>query len=111
MPFSFKQDGTLSVSKSLASLEFFGKTRKEIKRLLLEMGTALTQGQITCNPLDPSGTGEDACAYCDYKAVCPNNGDKPHEKIPKLSSATEKELLKGGDFHEIQSHRETETSH
>jgi ATP-dependent helicase/nuclease subunit B len=109
MPFSFKKDGTLGISKSLASLEFFGKTRKEIEHLLYEMGKSLAIGDITCDPLDPSGTGEDACGYCDYKAVCPNHGDKPHRKIPTLSAAMEKELLKGGDFHELQANAQTGT--
>ena len=108
VPFSFKKDGTVSASSSLASLEFFGKIRKQIETLLYEMGEHLQQGDITCEPLDP--IGKDACQYCEYKAACPALSGQPHRKVPPLTKAQEKELLQGGDYHEF-SHTTTEESH
>lgn len=97
MPFSFKKDGTPAASNALADLAFFGKTRKKIEQLLADMGASLAKGDITCDPLDPSKTEGDACHYCDYKAVCPAGGEGVHRKVPKLTTAQTKQLLKGGD--------------
>ncbi len=97
MPFYFKKNG--EASGSLASLEFFGKIRKQIEDLLYQMGENLQQGNIACDPLDP--VGGDACGYCGYRAVCPLTSGQPHRQVPALSAAQEKELLQGGDYHEL----------
>ncbi|MBR4869097.1 MAG: PD-(D/E)XK nuclease family protein [Clostridia bacterium] len=96
MPFSHKKSG---VSGSLASLSFFGKIGRQIEELLYQMGENLQRGNITCDPLDP--VGGDACGYCGYRAVCPLNGEKEHRQVPVLTAEQEKELLQGGDYHEL----------
>ncbi len=97
LPITYKKG---EVGGSLASLEFFGKTRRMIDRLLTEMGAALQQGEILCNPRDPSG-GYNACSFCAYQAICPLDGDAPHHTVASLSAAEKKALLKGEDPHGI----------
>ncbi len=99
MPFSFKKDGTVSADRSLASIEFFGKTRKQIESLLAQMGETLQKGAIACQPLDP--IGGNACQYCDYRAACPLPSTRPHQKVPAMSAAEERFLLQGGEYHEL----------
>ena len=98
LPLGFNQNGKPNAHSSLASLEFFGKTRKHIEELLTQMGNRIQKGDITCSPLDPSGAGQDACLYCDFKACCPLGAEGEHQKVPTLDADTKKALLKGEDY-------------
>ncbi|MBR6549051.1 MAG: exodeoxyribonuclease V subunit gamma [Clostridia bacterium] len=98
IPVTVKLSGDPTERSALASLEFFGKTRRHIETLLREMGDALLNGEITCDPLDPKGTKGGACTYCDYKAACPLLDDALHRQVASLSTAEKKELMKGGDW-------------
>ncbi len=98
LPLSFDKNGEVSPRSSLASLEFFGKTRKRIEQLLIQMGNQVQAGRITCAPLDPCGFGQDACVYCDFKSCCPLGGEGEHQKVPPMDADTKKALLKGGDY-------------
>ena len=84
------------------------ESNSQIEELLYQMGQNLQQGNITCQPLDP--VGGDACGYCGYRSVCPLNGEGNHRQVPPLTAEQEKELLQGGDYHEL-SHSDTEKSH
>ncbi len=101
IPVTLKADGSPALSSALASIEFFGKTRKRIEQLLQEMGTALQQGEITCDPLDGSDSTVDACGYCDFKGACPLLQGQEHRKVPKLSAAEKREILQGGEYRGI----------
>ena len=98
LPLVFEKNGEVSPKSALASLEFFGKTRKRIEQLLTQMGNSLLSGDITCSPLDPWGTNTDACAYCDFKACCPLGAEGVHRKVPSLSADRRKALLKGEEY-------------
>lgn len=111
LPLSFNKNGTPCVSHSLASLEFFGKTHQAIRQLLYEMGACLQRGEITCDPLDPAGSDEDACRYCDYQSACPLGGEGIHRKVPKLTGAQVNQLLKGGAHHELSGNRQSTAGH
>ena len=63
------------------------------------MGECLQKGQITCHPLDPSGSKKSACDYCNYKGACPIGAEGVHQKIPKLSKEEKDALLKGEEYH------------
>ncbi len=101
VPLTYLKDGGLSTRSSVASLEFFGKTRKHLEELLTQMGNALQDGDITCQPLDPSSSQASACDYCNYKGACPLGAEGVHDKVPKLSDEDKKALLKGGEYHGI----------
>lgn len=55
-------------SSSIASLEQFGLLRQKIERLLREMAETLRAGDIAAVPA--AGETVDACAFCDFRAVC-----------------------------------------
>ncbi len=99
LPLVFGKDGEPTAKSSLATLEFFGKTRKHIEKLLTQMGNSLLLGEITCSPLDPSGSNQDACIYCDFKACCPLGAEGVHNQVPSLDAGTKNALLKGEEFH------------
>ena len=96
IPVTLKKDGSFSASSDLATLAFFGQTRKRVEQLLEEMGMALRQGNITCDPLDGCDTTTGACHYCDYKGACPFSGAE-HRKVAKMNAKEKREVLKGED--------------
>ena len=102
VPLKFKKDGELSAVSSLASYDFFKKTKQKIEQLLTEMGESLHGGDFSADPLD--AIGENGCDYCEFFSVCPNGKDGIHRKVPKLSKEEIDKIYKGGDINEIQSH-------
>lgn len=101
IPVSLKKDGKPTATSALASIEFFGKTRRRIEQLLTEMGVALQQGEITCDPLDGSDATVTACQYCDFKGACPLREEKEHRKVPKMTAQQKRDVMKGGDYHGV----------
>ncbi len=80
--------GELAKGASVASLEQFGKLKKRIESLLMKMAETLRQGDIAALPL----AGEtDACAWCDYRAVC---GHEPDDPVRFLSARDAAAVLK-----------------
>ena len=65
----------------LATLEQFGQLKKRMETLLTAMAQTLRQGDIAALPA--SGANVDACAYCDYKAVCGHEPEDPIRAIAK----------------------------
>ncbi len=66
--------GEFAKGASVASLEQFGKLKKKIESLLTAMAETLRKGDVAAIPL----AGEnDACAWCDYRAVCGHEPDDP----------------------------------
>lgn len=59
--------GTPKSSKSLATLEQFGKIFKKLEYTVSSMGSKLYSGDIEAAPLKG---GKDACEYCPYDSVC-----------------------------------------
>ena len=59
---------------SLATLGQFGLIKRRIEKLLMQMAETLRSGDIAAVP----ASGEaDACAYCDYRAVCGREQEDP----------------------------------
>ena len=61
------KDGKPSSSKSLATLEQFGKIFKKLDLIIAQMGRELYGGKIEASPVKGA---HDACEYCPYDSVC-----------------------------------------
>lgn len=84
LPAKIGAKGELSKSASVASLEQFGKLKKRIGKLLTDMAETLRGGDIAACP----AAGEaDACAFCDYHAVCGHEPDDPVRFLTKRDAA------------------------
>lgn len=68
-------------SSSVATLAQFGRLKKRAERLLGDMVTSLRAGQVAARPVKNSRL--DACAHCDYRAVC---GHEAHDPVRPLES-------------------------
>ena len=86
--------GELAKGASVASLEQFGKLKKKIESLLTDMAETLRGGDVAAFPL----AGEtDACAWCDYRAVCGHEPDDPVRFLAaRDAAAVWKELEEDG---------------
>ena len=97
VPLSFTSAGKLNLRYcSLASYDFFTKTRKKIEDILQQMGETLHGGDFSADPLDP--VDQNGCEYCEFSAVCPDGGHGVHRKVPKLDKESKNRLYQGGDI-------------
>lgn len=81
IPVSLLKSGAISKASSLATLEQFGRIRRRIQKILVEMVEQLHAGAVDAVPI--SGT-KDACAYCDYHDICCHEPTDPiRELTPK----------------------------
>lgn len=69
---------------SVASLAQLGQLRRRTERLLREMAESLRTGRVAAVPAH--GGGVDACAYCEYRAVCGHEADDPVREIASVSA-------------------------
>ena len=76
--------GTLAAGSSVASLSQFGRLKKRIEDLLRRMAETLREGDIAAVPASGS---VDACAWCDYRAVCGHEADDPVRLIAQRDAA------------------------
>ncbi len=83
--------GEVAKGASVASLEQFGRLKKKMESLLVKMAQTLRQGDIAALPLAGS---TDACAWCDYRAVC---GHEPDDPVRFLAARDADAVLKGLD--------------
>ncbi len=90
IPARLTAKGEWAKGASVASLEQFGKLKKRIESLLVRMAETLRQGDIAALPL----AGDvDACAWCDYRAVCGHEPDDPvHFLAARDAAAVLREL-------------------
>ena len=93
IPVKKTSKGTIdSRSRSkLASLESFGSIFRKIDEEILNMADSLLNGDIKRLPAKKS---VDACAYCDYKAVCGYDEGKETRRIEKQNDSEILEQLK-----------------
>lgn len=75
-----------SRASSVASLAQFGRLKRRAESLLCDMAVALRAGEVAAVPVGDSGKA-DACAYCDYRAVCGREAEGPVREIRKVSPA------------------------
>ena len=117
LPIGYVKKGGFSAASqaSLANLEQLGKLSEHIHRVLKKMGQELMTGNMDANPVR-RGPSEDTCQWCPYHAVCRFDaklGDKPHT-IAKIKREefwqSIDEELRGGEKHERNMDRTTETS-
>ncbi|MBR5540710.1 MAG: PD-(D/E)XK nuclease family protein [Clostridia bacterium] len=83
IPVSLLKSGELSKASSLATLEQFGRIRRRIQKVLVEMVEQLHAGAVNAVPI---GGVKDACAYCDYHDIC------CHESTDPVRELTSKKL-------------------
>lgn len=69
---------------SIASLAQLGQLRRRTERLLRDMAESLRAGRVAAVPAN--GGGMDACAYCEYRAVCGHEADDPVREIASVSA-------------------------
>lgn len=62
------EEGDVSVVGGIADLARFGKLARYAQRKLLEMGNALVQGDVRCNPYQNGQAS--ACQWCSYAPAC-----------------------------------------
>lgn len=83
---------------SVASLEQFGQLKRRMEKLLCDMARTLREGDIAALPACGAA---DACAYCDYKAVCGFETGQPVRYIAQQDAAEVwKELAQQEEAHE-----------
>lgn len=91
IPARVDSKGEITKGASVASLEQFGQLKKRIEKLLESMADTLRRGDIAAVP----AAGEvDACAWCDYRAVCGHEQEDPVRFLAKRDAAEVWEELK-----------------
>ncbi len=81
IPVSLLKSGDVSKASSLATLEQFGRIRRRIQTILVDMAEQLHAGAVNAVPI---GGTKDACAYCDYHDICCHEPTDPmRELTPK----------------------------
>ncbi|RYL95629.1 helicase-exonuclease AddAB subunit AddB [Sporolactobacillus sp. THM7-4] len=68
VPFAVKKDGEFKKSSSLASVTDFQKLREHTKRMIQQIGTKITDGDIRIAPFKLQN--KTPCTYCPYRPVC-----------------------------------------
>jgi ATP-dependent helicase/nuclease subunit B len=80
-----KKDGTPDANSSVATLAQFGRLKTRAETLLRDMAATLRAGDVAALPAR-DGDKVDACAYCDYRAVCGHEANDPVREIRRLSA-------------------------
>lgn len=75
IPVRLNRKGEPDKGASLASLAQFGMLKQRVETLLADMAATLRGGDIAALPAQSDTV--DACAYCDYRAVCGHEADDP----------------------------------
>ena len=78
IPARIGSGGKYLAGSSVASLRQFGLLKERIEKLLCEMAATLRRGDVAALPAAGS---VDACAWCDYRAVCGHEPDSPVRRI------------------------------
>ncbi len=93
IPAKFNKNGSLHYSSKVLSSAGFAAVFSHIDRILQKVGNELHDGNIAIDPLD-SGS-EEACKYCDYRAVCRKEDGKNTRKTKGYSITETIELMRG----------------
>ncbi len=80
IPARIGANGNYLAGSSVASLRQFGLLKKRIEALLCDMAATLRKGDVAAVPACGS---VDACAWCDYRAVCGHEAGDPARLIAK----------------------------
>lgn len=96
IPVSTVRSGGLSKTSSLATLEQFGRIRRRIQTILVDMAEQLHVGAVNAVPI---GGTKDACAYCDYHDICCH---EPTDPVRELTSKSLAEALRTLDTFETE---------
>lgn len=86
IPVSYKKDGTLSKTSSVASGEQFGQMMEFAKRKMEQLSGEILEGAADINPYELGN--KQACAWCAYRAVCGFDegiGGYAHQRLRPLS--------------------------
>lgn len=75
-----KLDKNGNISGSLISLKQLEKLREKADKVLIRMADSLHQGIIDASPVHGANY-EKVCEYCDYKAVCGYEDNKPKRTL------------------------------
>lgn len=85
IPAKMKKDGTPDANSSVATLAQFGRLKQRAEALLRDMAATLRAGDVAALPAR-DGDKVDACAFCDYRAVCGHEANDPVREIRRLSA-------------------------
>lgn len=85
IPARLTAQGLPDQNASVATLEQFGLLKKRMEKLLADMAATLRSGDIAAQPAQSGDL--DACAYCDYRAVCGHEADDPVRLIADRDAA------------------------
>lgn len=90
--------GGLDAKSSLAGKAELGRLSRKVRELVVQMAESLAGGGIGARPTN--SPDHDACAYCDYRAVCGFEQGDPVREIAKLDrEAVLKRLEEEEDRH------------
>jgi ATP-dependent helicase/nuclease subunit B len=89
IPVTRNKNGTLKTDR-LVSLARMGRIQRSIERTVVDMATALYQGDISAAPARYNNGS--VCDYCDYAAVCRRDRNDMERVLGKLD---EKQLFAG----------------
>ena len=89
IPARLKKDGTLDSKSSLANLAQMGRLAQKVKEQIIQMASALTNGNIDAQPMETPDYP--ACAYCDYRAVC---GFEEGDAVREIAKMDREAVLK-----------------
>ncbi len=88
IPAKLKADGTPDSRAAVATLAQFGQLKKRAETLLRDMAATLRRGDVAAAPA--SSERLDACAFCDYAAVC---GHETGDTVREIKTYDTKAVL------------------
>lgn len=88
-----------AVCGNVATLNEIGKIAKKVEELVVNMGSALHNGEIEQNPVNGNRHNK-TCEFCDYSDICINNKEVSQREIADYSNDKVFELIDGGDENE-----------
>ena len=89
-------DPVTSKRQKLATIEQFKLMKNHLNKVIKDICTSMSDGDISINPCIKSGYAP--CDYCEYHSICNIDNLKSYENIAKLSDEEVWSLI-GGDEH------------
>lgn len=83
IPVSFKKDGTLSKTSSVASREQFGQMMEFAKRKMAQLAAEIQEGTVQAWPYELGN--RQACTWCPYRPACGFDGSLPGYEFNRLA--------------------------
>ena len=80
IPVKMKSDGSIDGKGAVAGLSDFGRLFRKVERIVVEMATAVHDGELSAVPM------KDACAWCDFRSICRREDGDPEREPEKMKT-------------------------